>query len=925
MPGHYILPPFTAAPMSTILERLRAALAPRNIAVEEEVASGGMGTVFFGRDLALDQALAIKILRPELAGAVATERFQREARTLATLRHPNIVVVHTAGVADGISFYTMDYLGGETLAQRLRAGPLRREDALTLSCDGLSALEEAHRHGVVHRDVKPGNIFLVAGRGVLVDFGISKSITESPAPLGQTLGTPEYMAPEQVKGGEVTPRTDLYTLGMVLYESLTGRRWRPIARPVAGDWTGVPPGLRPVLQRALAWSPEDRWPDAATFRDALRQPQQSRGLLRVALPSLLAIGGGLILYILWPRGPAADLRINRLDGPDEGPAKRLGDSLALRAAAQLSGFPDFTVVGPQGSGARSEMRGTYALEGSALQVREQLGDRVFTATARLDDWRRIDSVLADSVLVTLFRDNPLDIDLPVAVVPHAAEGLKAFLDAEKLFAQGRYPEASTAYHQALVVDSTCFLCAWRLAEVERWLGRSTDTLARGVALAHLAAFPAAYRDLISADTLPLPRQFARLDSLRHRTPTFLFAPFNYGDELLHRGPLLGVRRLDAVDPFSDALRIRHDFSPAREHLAWLWIAEGDSAAARYALDTLNRQARPQWPSTGMLELLNVAWAWRFMPESQAAQTTEQELAMAGRKGITGLDAGARFMNGFDAPRAAVWLGRRFEVVPEYQRSALIAEAIGWVMLGRTDSARRALGRLDAHIPSPSATLFGDELQAMLMLFPEAGSRDSALALAGALRDLAHSDRLRPEQRGAAAWMGELLQIRFGNAGSAQGSDPAIPAAADELLRAAAQARGGRFRDALETSEPLRWMLAPELADLPCLRSALHLLRAEWWERIGDIRRAAEELRWHENSDMVTLPIAAPQPMEIDWALGVWGRWQQAGLMRGAPAAERCPLLLQVATFWSGGEPRWAALSDSARADAAALGCPVHLQ
>jgi protein kinase-like protein len=909
--------------MSTILERLRAALAPRNIAVEEEVASGGMGTVFFGRDLALDQALAIKILRPELSGAVATERFQREARTLATLRHPNIVTVHTAGVADGISYYTMDYLGGETLAQRLRAGPLRPEEALSLAHDALSALEDAHRHGVVHRDVKPSNIFLVAGRAVLVDFGISKSVTEPPTLPGHLLGTPEYMAPEQLSGGEVTSRTDLYGLGIVLYESLTGRRWRPIAQLEKGDWTGVPPRLQPVLQRALAWSAQDRWPDAATFRDALRVPQEPRGLPRAVLPSLLAIVVGVVLYLLWPRGPVADLRIDRLEGPDGGPAKHLGDSLAMLAAAQLSGFPDFTVVGPQGGKATSEVRGTFALQGAVLQVREQLGDRVFTATAPLDDWRRIDSVLADSVLVSLFRDNPLDIDLPVAVVPHATEGLKAFLDAEKLFAQGRYIEASMAYHHGLVVDSTCFLCAWRLSEVERWLGRTTDTMARGVALAHLGAFPAPYRDLISADTLPLPQQLARLDSLRHRTPTFLFAPFNYGDELLHRGPLLGRRRLDAVDPFSDALRIRHGFSPAREHLAWLWIAEGDSAAARYALDTLNRQANPQWPSTGMLELLNVAWAWRFMPESQAAQTTQQELAMAGRKGITGLDAGARFMNGFDAPRAAVWLGRRFEVVPEYQRSALIAQVIGWVMLGRTDSARDALGRMDTHIPSPDATLFGDELQAMLILFPETGSRDSALALAAALRDLARSDRLRPEQRGAAAWMGDLLELRFEDPRTAPGSDPSIPPAARQLLRAAAQARRGRFRDALETSQPLTWMLAPDLAELPCLRAALHLLRAEWWQRIGETRRAAEELRWHENSDMVALPVAAPQPMEVDWALGVWGRWQQAGLMRGAAAAQRCPLLRQVADFWSGGEPRWAALSDSARADAAALGCTVH--
>ncbi|NIR60768.1 MAG: serine/threonine protein kinase, partial [Gammaproteobacteria bacterium] len=201
----------------SLLERLRKALAGQ-YEVERELAAGGMGSIFLARDPTLERQVAVKILRPELATARAAERFLREARILASLSHPNVVPVHSAGEADGLFYYVMDYVEGETLGARLERGALSRDEAAKLGTDLLAALEASHAHGIVHRDVKPANIFLVADRALLGDFGIAKPLDE-PGGLtaaGDLVGTPSYMAPEQLEG-EVTPRTDLYAAGMVLY------------------------------------------------------------------------------------------------------------------------------------------------------------------------------------------------------------------------------------------------------------------------------------------------------------------------------------------------------------------------------------------------------------------------------------------------------------------------------------------------------------------------------------------------------------------------------------------------------------------------------------------------------------------------------------------------------------------------------------
>ncbi|HEX6668682.1 MAG TPA: serine/threonine-protein kinase, partial [Gemmatimonadales bacterium] len=230
----------------TVLERLRTALAP-GIAVEREIAHGGMGIVLLGRDMLLDRTIAIKVLRPELVTAVSAERFLREARHAAALRHPNVVRVHHADEADGLHYYTMDYIAGETLASRLAGGRLPAREAVRVGLNLLAALAAAHRHKLIHRDVKPSNIFLTPGSALLGDFGVAHALDSSSTALtqpGSPVGTLAYISPEQLRDQPVTERTDIYAVGLVLYEAITGTRWQPLADPARGDWSALPRHLR---------------------------------------------------------------------------------------------------------------------------------------------------------------------------------------------------------------------------------------------------------------------------------------------------------------------------------------------------------------------------------------------------------------------------------------------------------------------------------------------------------------------------------------------------------------------------------------------------------------------------------------------------------------------------------------------------------
>src|SRR5499427_7137334 len=202
--------------------------------------TGGMGEVYRARDTRLERTVAIKILPVQVSSdPVRKQRFEREAKTISNLNHPNICTLHDIGSQDGIDYLVMEYVEGETLEKRLEKGPLPTDLLLRHSMEIADALEKAHRSGVVHRDLKPGNIMLTKSGAKLLDFGLAKwsgagaseeetlkTLTTAGAKLteqGTILGTFQYMAPEQLEGKEADARTDLFAFGEVLYEMATGR------------------------------------------------------------------------------------------------------------------------------------------------------------------------------------------------------------------------------------------------------------------------------------------------------------------------------------------------------------------------------------------------------------------------------------------------------------------------------------------------------------------------------------------------------------------------------------------------------------------------------------------------------------------------------------------------------------------------------
>jgi len=274
--------------MPDLLERLKSALADR-YAVEREIGRGGMATVFLAEDLKHHRQVAVKVLHPELAASVGTDRFLREIEAVAGLTHPHVLPLHDSGEANGLLFYIMPYVEGESLRQRLnREKQLPVEEAIRITQDVAGALDHAHRHSLIHRDIKPGNILLEEGHAVVTDFGVARAISDAGTgkvtATGMALGTPAYMSPEQAAGEEVDERSDLYALGCVLYEMLAGeppltgatpqmiqaRRMSETPTALHTLRDTVPPALDHVIARALARIPADRYATASQFGQALQ-------------------------------------------------------------------------------------------------------------------------------------------------------------------------------------------------------------------------------------------------------------------------------------------------------------------------------------------------------------------------------------------------------------------------------------------------------------------------------------------------------------------------------------------------------------------------------------------------------------------------------------------------------------------------------
>src|SRR6202035_1383756 len=279
-----------------------AKLGPYEIAAA--IGAGGMGEVYRARDTRLNRDVAIKVLPEHLSSnPELRERFEREARAISQLSHPHICVLYDIGKNEGADYLVLEYLEGETLGVRVRRGPLPTDQVLKFGAQMADALDKAHRHGVVHRDLKPDNVMLTAMGAKLLDFGLAKpaaplvseatltaATKQSPVTeQGTIVGTFHYMSPEQVEGKELDGRSDVFSFGTVLYEMLTGQRafegksqfsvasaiLEKEPAPISSIKPLTPRSLDHIVRRCLAKDPDDRWQSARDLALELKSASSS--------------------------------------------------------------------------------------------------------------------------------------------------------------------------------------------------------------------------------------------------------------------------------------------------------------------------------------------------------------------------------------------------------------------------------------------------------------------------------------------------------------------------------------------------------------------------------------------------------------------------------------------------------------------------
>ena len=521
--------------MSAIDSSLTEALRGR-YTIDRELGHGGMATVYLARDEKHDRHVALKLLHGELAAALGPERFLREIRLTARLDHPHILPVLDSGETLGRLWYTMPFVEGESLRDRLRREPqLPLDDALAIAREVGDALDYAHRHGVIHRDIKPENIMIAHGHARVGDFGIARAVEaaggEELTGTGLAVGTPTYMSPEQAGAGLVDARTDIYALGCVLHEMLAGeppftgptpqaivaKRFIQPAPALSRLRPTVPPAVDAAVQKALAVAPADRFDTVAEFVRALSAPPSStvrrpRRAVVVGLGLALAVGAAAVALLwrqkaapraldanllavapfdvlspsfeLWREG-LVDLLSRNLDGA--GPIRTVPPTAVVR---RWSGHADPLAAAELGrrTGARLSLFGSLVPAGrDSARVRATLLDvetgRPLGEFELQDEVNRIDRLgdsLAVRVLSALGRARRVELTGIASLGSTSPAAMKAFLQGEQWFRHGAWDSALASYERAAALDSSFALALWRLGRVVGW--QRTDGESLSVAL-----------------------------------------------------------------------------------------------------------------------------------------------------------------------------------------------------------------------------------------------------------------------------------------------------------------------------------------------------------------------------------------------------------------------------------------------------------
>ena len=519
--------------MTGLRDRLQAALGER-YTVDEEVGQGGMAVVFRALDRKHNRTVAVKVLRPELASSLGPERFLREIEIAARLQHPHILPVYDSGQADGLLYYVMPFVPGESLRDRLlRAEGVTPEEALRVAREVANALDYAHRQGIVHRDIKPANILLSDGHAVVADFGIARALSASAhsglTQAGMAVGTPTYMSPEQALGEQnLDGRTDIYALGCVLYEMLVGSPPfdGPTPQAVVAQTlsrsrprlTNDPHGLQPILERALAREPADRFATAGELTQALdavssgvgyrfRGQRRRRGLLLTAATTVAAV----VAVVFWPRGfrVEGDPRLSLIIYPFENQTGDAALSYLEEGAMNLLGLAvaqwhDLRVFDDERTAsllrrkdvddaaaldfdraqelARDAKVGTLILgdirrEGDSLAVEAKIhdvrsGERLATEVVRAG-WGADPRSLFDQLAARILRISgapPGERPDLVTQTTRSLEAYQAYITGVGHLQHFRIDSARVDLERAIGLDSTFALAYVRLRDVVGWEG-----------------------------------------------------------------------------------------------------------------------------------------------------------------------------------------------------------------------------------------------------------------------------------------------------------------------------------------------------------------------------------------------------------------------------------------------------------------------
>lgn len=932
----------------TLLERVRAAFSA-DYEVLDKIGRGGMGAVFKAIDPALGRSVAIKVLLPEHATARAVERFVQEARAMAAVHHPHVLQVHQAGESGGLFYYVMEYVEGETLADRLKGGPLAPSELATLAGDLLDALAAVHHAGLVHRDVKPSNIFFLDGRAMLGDFGIASPV-ETPGAdrltaVGETLGTAWYQAPEQRRGQEATTATDLYAAGLVLYESCTGTAWYDAAAS-GSPWSAVPPRLRIPLQRALRPDPADRWPDAETYARAFvgARPTWRRAAAAVVVAGMVIAA---VVWIVRPSPPPAvgDLAVLPFQMVGVAGRQEVGRELAVRTTYELEYLPLRVIPagqaahvspgneGPLDPRVRRALRavyvagGTIRLRGDRWEVRlvvdDSLGERL-PERVIVGDTSDFEG-LCDSVALALLRQvAPRFVSsfqgLEEALSTRNVQALREFLLGEDYFHRNAWLMAYAHYRRALDVDSSFTLAAWRLWNVWRWqlTGREVVDLPR-LSREHGAELPPVDRTLLAAEALPPGRErIAALEDAARRYGYDAYAWLLLGDELYNRGPLVGRSLAEAAAALGEAAARDPQLGPAYEEGVMVLTRLGRQEEARINNEKLQETAAPPAPGEPVYfpALLDQAYRERFEPE-KAAAIRDRLFDASDPRAWPAMEFAARMGLGLDLPEAQLEIGRRLAAssaqIPT-KANGQMAQALALMVLGRPKDAL-------VHFDSAAALTGSTELRL------QAAEWRVVLPALGIVQLSAH-ERQRGRERlreiasrhlslaGRAAWALSLDAAAAGDVAVTARwlravQDSAGDAESARLVRLARAFQAqtlGQYRRALTLSQPLlKDQFLPRRRD-PFTRTVLHVVRAEAFQSRGDADAARRERMWADNQDIAQVLGGPVQAVEVDWSASPYSDRIRATLnLAVGDTVEACRLLDRVIRLWKNAEAEVAAL------------------